>query len=222
MFGHGFATLFLAQCHGMTERADVRECLVKAVDLIVNTQNHEGGWRYEPRQVEEADVPVTAGQIVALRAAHDAGLHVPRATIDRALAYLRRSQNPDGGFRYMPHKPPSAFPRTAAAVVALYAGGAYDDPAIQRALDYLTSYIPRSDDHEYEGYYFFGQYYMAQATWQAGGQYWEQWYPTVRDSLLSWQGTDGSWRDPICAEYGTAMACLILQMPNHQVPIFQR
>ena len=45
MYGHGFATLFLGEMYGMTRDPRVRETLLKAVRLIVNTQNHEGGWR---------------------------------------------------------------------------------------------------------------------------------------------------------------------------------
>jgi hypothetical protein len=39
---------------------------------------------------------------------------------------------------------------------------------------------------------------------------------------LKRQSDDGSWSDSISVEYGTAMACLILQMPNNYLPIFQR
>ncbi len=67
MYGHGFATLFLAECYGMTMRADIREKLSKAVQLIVNTQNNEGGWRYQPVR-HDADISVTICQVMALRA----------------------------------------------------------------------------------------------------------------------------------------------------------
>ncbi len=67
MYGHGFATLFLAESYGMTPRGDVREKLAKAVGLIVNTQNSEGGWRYQP-QKRDADISVSIAQIMALRA----------------------------------------------------------------------------------------------------------------------------------------------------------
>ena len=50
MYGHGFATLFLAECYGMSPRTDLREKLGLAVRLIVNSQNNEGGWRYYPRR----------------------------------------------------------------------------------------------------------------------------------------------------------------------------
>ena len=50
MYSHGFATLFLAECYGMSKRTDLRDKLGLAVKLIVNTQNKEGGWRYYPEQ----------------------------------------------------------------------------------------------------------------------------------------------------------------------------
>jgi hypothetical protein len=73
-----------------------------------------------------------------------------------------------------------------------------------------------------DGHYFYGHYYAVQAMWQAGGERWERWYPAIRAALLSRQQADGSWQDPVCSEYGTAMATIILQMPDNSVPIFQR
>ena len=71
MYSHGFATLFLAECYGMSKRAELRDKLRLAVKLIVNSQNKEGGWRYYPKK-EDADISVTACQVMALRAAHNA------------------------------------------------------------------------------------------------------------------------------------------------------
>ena len=50
MYSHGFGTLFLAEAYGMTHRPEIREKLQKAVRLIIDTQNIEGGWRYQPVQ----------------------------------------------------------------------------------------------------------------------------------------------------------------------------
>ena len=83
MYSHGFATLFLAECYGMSKRTELRDKLSLAVKLIVNSQNKEGGWRYYPKK-EDADISVTVCQVMALRAAHNAGIHVPKETIDRA------------------------------------------------------------------------------------------------------------------------------------------
>ncbi|REK09394.1 MAG: prenyltransferase [Planctomycetota bacterium] len=221
MYGHGFATLFLAECYGMTMRADIREKLTKAVNLIVNTQNRDGGWRYQPVR-RDADISVTICQIMALRAARNAGLFVPRETVDRCTEYVKRSQNPDGGFMYMIQGGQSAFPRSAAGIVALYSAGIYSGPEIDKGLEYLMAYLPEAGNVHRESHYFYGHYYAVQAMWHAGGKHWREWYPAVRDTLVSRQTDDGSWTDSICTEYGTAMACIILQMPNNYLPIFQR
>jgi len=221
MYGHGFATLFLAECYGMTMRSDIREKLSKAVQLIVNTQNSEGGWRYQPQR-READISVTIAQIMALRAARNAGLFVPRETIDRCTEYVKRSQNADGGFMYMLQGGQSLFPRSAAGVVALYSAGIYDGPEIKKGIEYLMASLPQGNDFNRESHYFYGHYYAVQAMWHAGGEYWSRWYPAIRDALVARQSDDGSWMDSICLEYGTSMACIILQMPNNYLPIFQR
>lgn len=221
MYGHGFAALFLAEVYGMTPRSDIREKLAKATQLIIHTQNMEGGWRYQPQR-NEADISVTVAQIMALRAARNAGINVPVGAVERTIDYVKRCQNADGGFMYMSTGGPSAFPRTAAGVVALYSAGVYEGPEIESGLEYLMQNIPRDDSFNREGHYFYGHYYAVQAMWHAGGDYWRQWYPAIRDALLARQNEDGSWRDQsISTEYGTAMACIILQMPNNYLPIFQ-
>ncbi len=220
MYGHGFSTLFLSEAYGMTTRADIREKLKKAVQLIIDTQNDEGGWRYQP-QPHDADISVTICQIMALRAARNAGLYVPKATVDACIEYVKRSQNPDGGFMYLPTGGPSAFPRSAAGVVALYSAG-YDGPEIKKGLDYLVQEMPRGRFNRH-GHFFYGHYYAVQAMWHAGGDYWQKWYPVVREELIGLQRADGAWMDDaVCAEYGTAMSCIILQMPNNYLPILQR
>ncbi len=221
MYGHGFATMALAECYGMTERPDIREKLHKAVALIINTQNQQGGWRYQPQRMD-ADLSVTICQIMALRAARNAGIHVPRETVDRCIDYVKKSQNADGGFMYMLQGGESAFSRSAAGIVALYSAGIYDSPEINRGLDYLMQFLPQQGVVSREAYYFYGHYYAVQAMWHAGGERWEQWYPAIRDELISRQLKDGSWMSPIANDYAAAMACVILQMPNNCLPIFQR
>ncbi len=104
----------------------------------------------------------------------------------------------------------------------MYSAGIYDGPEIDKGLAYLTAQIPRGEEMSRESHFFYGHYYAAQAMWQAGGDHWLRWYPAIRDVLTKRQADDGSWSDAIGAEYATSMACLILQMPNNYLPIFQR
>jgi prenyltransferase beta subunit len=221
MYGHGFATMFLAEVYGMSPDTRVREQLVAAVRLIVETQNADGGWRYQPER-SEADLSVTVCQIMALRAARNAGVYVSNEVVEQCKDYVKRSQNADGGFMYMIMGGESAFPRSAAGVVALYSAGIYEGEEIEKGLDYLMQFLPRSKTPSRQSHYFYGQYYAVQTMWHAGGKRWQRWYPAIRDALVEQQVDDGHWRDSICNEYGTAMACIILQMPNNYLPIFQR
>lgn len=221
MYDHGFGTLFLAELYGMDRELEVRVKLGKAVDLIRRTQNEEGGWRYNPAP-EEADLSVTVCQMMALRAARNAGIGVPKETIDRAVEYVRRSQNADGGYMYRLTGGESRFPLTAAAVVALYNAGIYSGPEISSAIQYLQANMRSNFSLERNSFFFYAHYYSAQAFWHQGGTAWESWYSSLKKTLLGLHNSQGGWFDYNSIEYGTAMACLILNMPRTVLPIFQR
>ncbi len=221
MYGHGFATLFLGEVYGMTRDRRVRESLVKAVTLILNAQNKDGGWRYQPLPYD-ADLSVTICQIMALRSAREAGIRVPKKAIDRAISYVLQCQNPaDGGFRYMLHSGGSAFPRSAAGVASLYYAGVYEGDALQRGLSYLKQQANRVGSRSV-GHYYYGHYYAVQAMYLAGGEYWADWFPRIREELIRSQQDEGSWSSSHGDAYASSMALIILQMPNRLLPIFQR
>jgi hypothetical protein len=238
MYEHGFATLFLAEAHGMInereQRDRLRAALGRAVDLIVRTQNREGGWRYRP-VANDADISVTICQIMALRAARNAGIAVPKSVADRCIAYVKDCQDlrGSGGFRYQTHGGPTGFARTAAGVVALFSAGLYDGPEVQKGLKYMMTYKPGGNNQggggffegDYHTHYYYGHYYAAQAMWIKGGQLWKEWFPAIRDDLLRICQPDGTWADHqnrFDRHYCTAMALIVLQIPNNYLPIFQR
>jgi hypothetical protein len=239
MYGHGFAALFLAEVYGMVNerglRDSLRATLGRSIRLIINTQNNEGGWRYQPRAAD-ADLSVTICQIMALRAARNAGISVPIGTRNRCVDYVKRCQDPNsGGFRYQAFGGGPGFARTAAGVVALNSAGIYletprEGDNVRRGLDYLMRHIPGGGGGggglfgaEMAMHYFYGHYYAVQAMWLAGGQYWRRWYPAIRDELLGSRQQPGSWTSGLmCSNYCTAMALIILQVPNNYLPILQR
>ena len=225
MYSHGFGALLLAEVYGMTRREDVRAPLIGAVKLIENCQNPEGGWRYSPLPID-ADISVTICQIMALRAARNAGIRVSKRVIDQGIKYVKSCQNRDGGFSYMPSRDMlggSGYARTAAGVCSLYYAGTYGDPAVKRGLDYMAA------NHEFGGrgrfgsqHYFYGHYYAVQAMFQAGGKYWEGYFPRMRDELIHNQNADGGWSAQTGGTFETAVALIILQVPYGYLPILQR
>ena len=222
MYEHGLATLALAEMYGMDPDPDLEAALRKAVDLIVKSQSPSGGWRYNPVPYD-ADISVTICQIMALRSARNAGIEIPKETIDKAVEYVRKCQNGDGGFRYQLSQGFSAWPRSAAGVASLYYAGIYQDDAIDRGLDYLTTNALPGGVAGPGAHYFYGHYYAVQTMYLAGGEHWARWWPAIRGQLILAQQTDGSWIDQsVGPVYGTSMALIILQMPKRFLPIFQK
>jgi len=220
MYSHGFATLFIGEVYGMSGDDQIKENLQKAVRLIERCQNNEGGWRYQPAPVD-ADISVTICQIMALRSARDAGIKTDAGVMDRALAYVKKCQNSDGGFSYQASGGESGFARTAAGTASLYYAGRFEDQGVARGLDYLSRFLPGRDQVDEQGHFFYGQYYAVQAMFLAGGKYWADWYPAIRELLLSRQNkSTGNWDGEVDPDYCTAMALIILQMPNRYLPVF--
>ena len=221
MYCHGMAALALTQAFGMTGDEDVKKVLKKAIELIVKTQNHEGGWRYDPSPTG-ADISVTIMQVMALRGAKDSGLHVPDKIIKNAIDYINKCYDKrSGGYRYQPYSSGPGYARTAAGVCVLQLGGEYDADEIKKAVEYLERI---GDDN---AHYWYGHYYAAHALNQVGGEVWEKYYERMKTHLLGRQKASGEWYDPRReASYGpvyqTSIAVLILSVPSHYLPIYQK
>ena len=245
MYSHAFATIFLAEICGMTDRADVRTKLQLAVDFIVHSQNAEGGWRYEPYAVE-SDMSIVVCQVLALRAARNIGIRVPKSVIDKAARYVvdsavteesisqswggRAYRSEIGSFHYQKEDASrSSFSLTAAGVTALHGVGIYSAESIDAGIRYLMSSLDRFQrmygrSAGYHYFFWYGHYYGVQALYTAGGPAWDAYFDSVRSEILSGQSPDGSWPNDTGPgpAFGTACAVLILEIPYRFLPIFQR
>lgn len=225
MYGHGFATMFLAQIYGMEEDPRRQErlhgVLTRAARLIARSQSTLGGWYYSPESTSD-EGSVTVTQLQALRSCRNAGITVPIKTINDAVGYIRKSANPDGGIRYRASGGGASRPPiTAAAVAVLYWAGQYDDEMANKALTYSLRTLPVNGSGN--GHHYYAQLYLAQACYQKGGKTWDDYFPKASKWLLRQQRRDGSWQgDGVGTTYGTAIALTVLQLPYALVPIYQR
>ena len=214
MYDHGFATLFLATHAKAAAQPALKKPLERAVALIVKSQGPAGAWRYLPAP-NDGDVSVTSCQLMALVAAKGAGAEVPDATIENAVGYLKRCQNPDGGFRYLANEGASGFPRSAAALAASLAARGLVAPAIQpdaaNGTAYVLGFLPDGTQQVGGGFFMHGHYYAGQVLRARGGEAFARWREAVATALLAAQKEDGAWANQVSPEFGTSEACLILQ-----------
>jgi hypothetical protein len=264
MYEHAFATMFLAEVYGMTHDVNVRKSLQAAVEFTYKSQNSQGGWRYAP-YAEDSDMSIVVCQVMALRAAKNKGISVPKESIDKAVDYVLNSAITTarwgGGwsfergtflYQYDPKNQAAAiqtrtsFALTSAGLTTLYGAGIYtnDDiiafaaernlekyrrngdplPKFQDMIRYVSAHYgdvanPGTFNHYF---FFYGNYYAAQAMFITGGAEWRDYYVRLREDLLRLQRPDGSVRSNVGTAFSTAVTALLLEVPNNYLPIFQR
>ncbi len=79
--------------------------------------------------------------------------------------------------------------------------------------------------HSGEGYIWYGQYYAAQAMFHSPDPSdWDAYWKTAQPIIAGRQSKDGLWNqgEGPGPGYDTAMALIILQIPNNYLPIFER
>jgi hypothetical protein len=144
-------------------------------------------------------------------------------TVEQRACHDDRS----GGFTYQPRNRNPGFARTAAGIYSLQVCGQYDDPRVERGAQYL---IKNRTDRQWFTY---GNFYAAPAMYMIGGETWERWYNQLKTQLLA-EGAYRTQGDLIYWEprwdsnarvgsiYSTAVYTMILAMPYHYIPLYQR
>lgn len=232
MYSHGISSLMLAEVYGMLDGRladETRVALQQAIKLILAAQNHRkepahrGGWRYYTTSTD-SDLSVSAWQLLALRAAKDAGCDVPAENIDEAIAYIRRLRvSGNRGFGYQTGHGSSAT-RAGTGIVCLEVCG---DHHSAEALGAANSILQRPLS-QHDAYFYYGAYYCTVGMFKIGGDYWTRIRPLLYDTILSEQRADGSWRARQGSEkkagevYATSMAVLALAVEYRFLPIYQR
>lgn len=216
MYQHALATLALAEAYGMTHNADIRAALIRAIDLIVETQDYGGGWRYQPK-MEPGDLSITVMQVMALRACTEFGIFVPEETINHAITFIKSCwRENEAGFSYLPGSGGINFNRAAAGVVCLQSVGLYDDPVIPRAINTISKMA--FEEWGSREHFWYGQYYASVALYHHGGESWKTYYPKICEAIMKdWQ-KQNHYRDAL----DTSWAILVMGVPYRYLPIYQR
>jgi len=228
MYEHGLFTLAMSELLGMTkdpkDNPKIQLALERAVEVILRAQSPLGGWRYAARPDAGQDTSVTAMVFVSLASARHAGILVPTETIDKVTSYLRDQvwNETTGGFGYQ-GSGGTTFACTGGGAYAAQLCGMRDTEWVAAAIRNMEN-SPKAFNRQEIGYFYYAHYYAIQAMVQAGGDHYANWYPKIRDALISLQQPDGSWREKEeeIHPHKTPMAIIILGTPHCYIPVYQR
>jgi len=243
MYQHAIATLALIEALVDLNDAGLEPIAQDALNLIIRSQNTEhkpetlrgpikpdspayGGWRYDPDRTD-SDVSVTGWQILALKAAVNAGFSVPEWAFPAAAKFVRSLQGKkDGSFTYLsPGDSGDSCARAGMGALSLQLCGFPQDPAIPPALRFMQDYAPRWNlEARGDGYAFYYWYYGTRAMYLAGGDDWRIWKDWMCRFLVDHQNGDGSWDGTHKEErldiYRVALGALMLEFCCGHVPIY--
>jgi hypothetical protein len=231
LYDHSCATLALAEFYGMQRDPDeiegLREGLTKAIEFLYTRQNRDGGWDAQV-QGSNSDLAITCNVWLALRSAHNAGVTIKGASIDKVEEFVKRCVEPAGGFNQYPTVRGGGgrmFYPTSAGLRIMFGLGKGDLKEVERGLDVLLT-KKLGDDYggKISEWDYCGGFFAAMALLHENGKAWKTWYPKLRDQLIKIQNPDGSWTIEYCLccrAYATALSLLMLQCPNRLLPVFQ-
>jgi len=230
MYDHCISTLLLSEVSGMVDQKrqeKLDKVLGKALKVIISAQDEPkdpsqtGGWRYQINS-NDSDLSCTSWAVMSLRSVRNAGCHIPRGAIEKALGFIMRCRTQDGGFAYQPGGPPG-LGRTGTAILCLELMGQHRSRATLAGGDWIKRHFPNGWG---QGEFFnYAMYYASQGMFQLGDDYWEDYAVKMYELMLKNQKADGHWdgTDQAAGEsYGTAMAVLAMSVSYRQLPIYQR
>ena len=176
-------------------RAEYLESAKWAVRFLEEQQHDDGGWRYSTFKQEPSDVSVTGWQVLALKAAIEAGIPVREETLSKVDEFIKSVQDPQTGITlYQPSGHRSDAMVGVGMLHEQFLLHSPHSPFVTKAANYLAA--EAAGHAQSPDYYLL--YNCTLAMFQAGGQPWNQWNGVVRNSLLAHQEhagcARGSWR----------------------------
>jgi Mg-chelatase subunit ChlD len=244
MYEQAIATLGVIEALVDLNDQSLEPIAEEAVQLIIRSQNtaqkpatlqgpipadspHYGSWRYEPGYID-GDISVSAWQILALRAAVNAGFSVPERVFADAAKYIRTLKGADGSFGYEgPSDIGDSCARAGMGAFALQLAGFPKDPLIAPAVRYMQAYGPTWNfEYPGDGYPFYYWYYGTRVMYMAGGEDWRVWKDYMCRFLVDNQDEKGGWGGGQAEEgealvtYRAALGALMLEFCCGHVPIY--
>jgi hypothetical protein len=212
MYEHGMATFALAEACAVA-RASQQEpdpryltAVRKAVGFLERTQHRDGGWRYTLNPGEGSDTSVTGWQVLALKAAREAGIPLGDDLLRKIRRFFQNLEVGQDGRTGYASRFGGTDATTGVGVLAhVFLLGDPDCDLVHKAVPYLASqaesrWRPGASGrvpalmpavfnldptcNYYDWYNCTLAVYMADGP---GGTHWQRWNSTVRDRVIALQ-----------------------------------
>jgi hypothetical protein len=239
----GFSTLALSEARGRALRARtkpdldlaaMRTAVEKAARAIGEAQSTSGGWWYTRGSPGQHEGSTTVTAVQALVSARNFRIPIDEDVLRRGFEYLKRCQNPDGGFDYQLGPGEQSMKEgTAADVATLALMRKFDYPVMMGGYRVLVKLGPGAISAERFPYY--GHFYGAMGMrllrqeFPSFGKEIDAYVDGATRDVVSWQAEDGSW--PVkgwmmanneTPAYATAFASLLLGVREGRLSVFDR
>ncbi len=185
----------------------LNEAVEMAGQFIIDNQNSDGGWAYQyETKGGHTDLSVAGWQIQALKACSHTDIRFRGMSpcINKALDYVSKRQNSNGGFGYTGTKPSGKkdyWTLTGVGMLCYQMWGKGHLSEVRKGADYILKNTKlKFSDENYGDLYC--HYYESQAMMQRGGSEWDKYNEIFRDELLRNQNKDGSWKAPKFSGHG--------------------
>jgi hypothetical protein len=210
----GFASLALSEAYGRSRICKVkpdidmkkmRDVVVKSIAAISKNQSDLGGWWYTPGNRRQAEGATTVCAVQALVSADNYGIEIDKKVLRNGFKYLKKSQNPDGGFDYMLGPGTQSMKGgTAADVATLALMRKFDYAVMINGYNFLQKFTASGMSAPHKPWYFpyYGHYYGAMGMHLVGQEFkgdktfkkdTAAYIEATQKDLVAWQQEDGSW-----------------------------
>ena len=167
---------------------------------MYSVQNADGGWG--PKGYgSESDIAITCSVWMALRAAHNAGIKIENARMEKVEEFVLKCAESRGGFAQAPNVRGGGgqmFYPTTAGLRVLQGIGKHDLKEVEKGMELL---LAKKLGDDYRGriseWDYCGAFFAVQAMMHEGDKFWKKWWPSCvksRSHLRWWT----SWTFSMC------------------------
>jgi hypothetical protein len=206
-YSHAIRTYALCEAYTMTKIPKIKEYTIRAVNLIIEGQNPNGGWGYGYGRgvAASVDLSLSSWCVQALKAAALTGIQFDGldGAMDNAIGYVKKCQEKGSGkFMYTPqgneaarYGGPGRGSITGAGVLCLQVWKEAKSQEAKKGLEFIVQNRLVDSWKKVDAYEW---YYHAQACFQStgalSGVFWREWNQNFQEVVAAGQQENGRWQ----------------------------